>query len=147
MYAFNLLGVRLASRGTGHPNVSALAGLAATHLGCGLRLSGCVVFVRELAVNVNHLCTSRDIELIFRSTCGTLNDSDACTLGQRDLDSILTADRAGEDRGEFFLHDPDDTPTSTTHANPAARMGDLPLISTFHASLRNGRARVIKARG
>ena len=103
-------------------------------MGCGLRISGRVVFVRKLAVNVNHLCTSRDIELLLRSTCSTLNDSHACTLGQYDLDSILTADRAGEDRGEFFLHDPDDAPTSTTHANPAARMGDLPLISTFHAS-------------
>ena len=103
-------------------------------MGCGLRLSGCVVFVRELAVNVNHLCASKDIELLLGSTCSTLNDSHACTLWQCDLDSILTANWAGEDRGEFFLHDPDDTSTSTTHANPAARMGDLPLISTFHAS-------------
>ena len=125
------------SPGAGPANVSTLAGLLATHLGRGLRLSGRVIFVRELAVDINHLCASRDIELVFRSTCGALNDSHACTLGQCDFHRILTADWAGEDGGEFLLHDPDDTPTATTHANPAERMGDLPLISTFHVSFTN----------
>jgi len=128
---------KVALRGTGLANVSTLAGLLATHLGRGLRLSGRVVFVRELTVDVNHLRASRDIELIFRSTCGALNDSHACTLGQCDFHSILTADWAGEDRGKFLLHDPDDTPTSTTHADSTQRMGDPPLISTFHVSFAN----------
>ncbi len=128
---------RRLSREGGPANVSTLAGLLATHLSRGLRLSGCVIFVRELAVDVNHLRASRDIELVFRSTCGALNDSHACTLGQCDFHSIFTAGWAGEDRGEFLLHDPDDAPTSTTHANSTERMGDLPLISTFHVSFAN----------
>jgi len=108
--------------------------LLATHLGCRLRLSCCVVLVRELAVNINHLRASRDIELVLRSACGALNRSDTWTLGQGDLDGILTADRASEDCRQLLLHNPDDTPTSTTHANPTKRMGDPPLISTFHVS-------------
>jgi len=124
-------------RRAGSGKVSTLAGLLATHLSRRLRLSGCIVFVRELAVNINHLCASRDSELVFRSTCRALNDSCAWTLGQCDLDSILTADRAGEDCGQLLLHNPDDTSASTTHANPAKRMGDQPLISTFHASFAN----------
>ena len=125
------------SREAGPANGSTLAGLLATHLGRGLRLSGRVILVGELTVDINHLRASRDIELVFRSTCGALNDSHACTFRQCDFHSILTADWAGEDRGEFLLHDPDDAPTSTTHANSTERMGDLPLISTFHVSFAN----------
>jgi len=113
-------------------NISTLANLVAGQLRCGLRLSGSIILVCEPAINVNHLCTSRNIELVLCSTRRTLNHSYAWTLGQRDLHSILTADWAGEDRGKFLLHDPDDTPTSTTHANPVEPMGDLRLISTFH---------------
>ena len=115
-------------------NISTLANLVAGQLRCGLRLSGSIILVCEPAINVNHLCTSRNIELVLCSTRRTLNHSYAWTLGQRDLHSILTTDWAGENRGKFFLHDSDDTPTSTTHANPAERMGDLTLISTFHVS-------------
>lgn len=114
--------------------ISILAGLVATHLSCRLWLSGRVVLVRELAVDVDHLRASRDIKFILRATRGALNDRDACTLGQCDLDGILTAHWTREDSGQFLLHDPDDATTSTTHAILTERMGDPPLISTFHAS-------------
>lgn len=121
-------------RVAGPAYVSTLARLLTTHLGCRLKLSCRVVLVRELAVNINHLRPSRHIELVLRSTCGALNDGHAWTLGQCDFDGILTADRAGKDCRQLLLHNPDDTPTSTTHADSTERMGDPPLISTFHVS-------------
>ena len=132
-YAFNPTRRKLA-RVAGSARISALAGLFATHLSRRLRLSSCVVLVRELTVDVDHLSASRDIELVLRSACGALNDGNTCTPGHCHLDSILTADWTREDGGQFLLHDPDDTPTSTTHASFTERMGDPPLISTFHDS-------------
>lgn len=70
------------------------AGLATAQLRRGLALS--VELVSELAVDIDHLCTARSIKLIFRSTCGALNDGDACTFGQRNLHRIFVADGAGE---------------------------------------------------
>lgn len=133
-YAFNPTRRKLA-RVAGSARISALAGLFATHLSCRLRLSSCVVLVCELAVDIDHLSASRDIELVLRSACGALNDGDTCAPRHSDLDGILAADWTREDGWEFLLHDPDDTPASTTHASLTGRMGDSPLISTFHDSL------------
>ena len=130
----------------GSAKISISAALVATHLSCRLKLSSCVVLVRELAVDVDHLRPSRDIKLVLRSACGALNDSHTCTPRHCHLDSILAADWAREDGGQFLLHDPDDTPTSTTHASLTERMGDPPLISTFHDSSTSGTSKRYQGR-
>jgi len=85
--------VRIVVSGEAFPSSG---GLATAQLRSGLVLSCSVELVSELAVDIDHLCAARSIKLISRSTCGALNDGDACTFGQRNLHRVFVADGAGE---------------------------------------------------
>ena len=112
--------------------INAARAVASTAL-LGRRLGGrlgasSVVLVRKLAVYVDHMCTTRDVKLIFCSACSTPNCSYASTFGHCHFDSFLTAVGASECRRQFLLDNSDDTPTSATHGTSLQAWESAPLF-------------------